>query len=53
VECTANTIWGVDKDNLIWFKKEATFDKFLNRERNFDCLLMFTYAREHSSPQKK
>ncbi len=34
VECTLNTMWGVDKDNTVWFKNESCLDKYLDRELN-------------------
>ena len=35
VECTEDTIWAVDKDNTIWFKRHSNVDSFLNPHYNF------------------
>ena len=38
IECTEDTIWGIDKDNTVWFKDLANVDEHLKRKYTRDSI---------------
>ena len=39
VECGIDTMWGVDKDNTVWFKEKTNPDLRMQRKQNILIIL--------------